>query len=155
MAHLWTPGSGAETWVATPLAGDSAAFGLRRSGGEPECWVAIGPPAVHVNGVALDVGIRVLRDRDELRVGDARAYYSSESLPVVVAFPGAERPVFCPRCQQEIPPQSAAVRCPACGVWHHQTDELPCWTYAEHCALCDQPTALDGGFRWSPEEVGP
>jgi hypothetical protein len=140
--------------MATPLAGDYAAFGLQRSGGEPESWVAIGSPALHVNGVALDVGIRVLRDRDEVRVGDARAYFSAEALPVVVAFPGAERPVFCPRCQQEIAPQSAAVRCPSCGVWHHQADELPCWTYDAKCALCDQPTALDGGLRWSPEEVG-
>ena len=42
-----------------------------------------------------------------------------------------------------------AVQCPACGRWFHQSAELPCWTYSDHC-LCPQPTALDCGYQWTP-----
>jgi len=45
------------------------------------------------------------------------------------------------------------VRCPQCGVWHHQSDELPCWVYSSSCSLCDHPTALDAGYRWIPGEL--
>ena len=45
------------------------------------------------------------------------------------------------------------VTCPQCGVWHHQreTDALRCWTYSPHCAMCDQPTDLSAGYRWTPQ----
>jgi len=155
--HLWVRGPSDDLgdWTATPLVGDggriSPLLDVRRAASG--AWVAVGPPAVHVNGGALDLGIHVLRDRDELRHGAARVFFSTESLPEVASFPGAEQPVFCPRCQLAILPQSAAVRCPKCGVWQHLTDDLPCWTYTDHCTLCDQPSALDGGFRWTPEEL--
>jgi len=154
MAHLWTYET--SNWAALPLAGDEftllPALRVQRAAA-CDAWVVVGPPAVHVNGVALDTGIRVLRDRDELRAGGRRAFFSTESLAVVAAFPGAERAVSCPRCKLEIVADSPAVRCPKCDVWHHQTDELPCFTYRERCTLCDQPSALDGGFRWTPEEL--
>ena len=45
----------------------------------------------------------------------------------------------------------SAVRCPQCGIWYHQHDQLPCWTYAPACGFCPQSTALDAGFAWTPE----
>jgi hypothetical protein len=175
MAHLWTQDQSAGEWVAMPLT-DSAlvvaapgahALHLRPRGEFPnppaallrsqldgrESWVLTG--AARVNGMPLLTGIRVLRDRDELEIGGLCAFFSTETLALVQPMPRGDKPVFCPRCKQAIEPKSAAVRCPQCRVWHHQSDDLPCWTYAnaEHCSLCDQPTALDAGYRWTPEEL--
>jgi len=80
-------------------------------------------------------------------------FFSTELLAGVTPYPGSERPILCARCKAEIATASPAVRCPRCGAWHHQSDELPCWTYAERCSVCDQPTALDAGFAWTPEEL--
>ena len=44
------------------------------------------------------------------------------------------------------------VSCPNCGVRHHQSAELRCWTYAPGCAVCGWPTTLDARFRWVPDE---
>jgi len=161
MAHLWIreptapPDSG--EWSPMSLADDSPAIHpavlVLRTSSEPAAWVLIGNPAVHVNGAPLDAGIRVLRDRDELRVDAHRTFVSTESLATVASFPGGDRAVFCPRCKLQIVPESAAVRCPRCGVWHHQSVELPCWTYAEHCTLCNQSSGLDAGFGWTPEDL--
>jgi hypothetical protein len=159
MAHLWirepAGPSSPDGWSAMPLADDALAIRLtmlvHRAGAEPDVWVLIGSAAVHVNGTSLDTGIRVLRDRDELRVDGHRTFFSTELLPEVVSFPGGGRPTFCPRCKLEIASLSPAVCCPQCSVWHHQAEELPCWTYGEHCTMCDQPSALDAGFRWTPE----
>jgi Zn finger protein HypA/HybF involved in hydrogenase expression len=108
---------------------------------------------VSINGLPLTVGIRALADRDEIRAGERAFYFSTESLAQVEDFPGSDNALFCPRCKQEIEKNTSAVRCPACSVWHHQTDELNCWTYAETCALCSQQTDLSAGFRWTPEEL--
>jgi hypothetical protein len=164
MAYLWTcsstasdaarPASGDE-WSPLPLVGAALALHptvqLRRSAAEPDIWVVVGAASLRVNGEPLDAGIRVLRDRDELRAGSRRAFFSAESPVELVAFPAPDRAVLCPRCKLEIPPASPAVRCPQCRVWHHQSDDLPCWTYDRHCATCDRPSALDAGFRWTPE----
>jgi hypothetical protein len=156
MAHLWMrDASTQDGWSPSALAGDArvlSAAALVRHAVEPEGWVLIGPRAVRVNGASLDAGIRVLRDRDEIVAGAGRIFFSSESLAAIVAFPAGAPPTFCARCKLAIAPGSPAVRCPQCVLWHHQSDELPCWTYAERCTMCDQPTALDAGFRWTPEE---
>ncbi len=165
MAHLWIreASEGAvgqpapDEWSLMPLDADAVAIHsaalLRRPTSEPEIWILVGPPVVRVNGNPLDAGIRVLRDRDELRTGGTRTFFSTESLPVMVPFTGGERSTFCPRCKLEVAAGSPAVACPQCRVWHHQSDELPCWTYAERCTMCDQPTALGAGFRWTPEDL--
>jgi len=125
---------------------------LRRPTPAGDAWVLVGMPAVRVNGSPLAAGIRVLRDRDELVVGGSRVFFSTESLAAIEPFAGDEA-VSCPRCGLGIPPRSPAVLCPHCRVYHHQSDELPCWTYTEHCATCDQSTALEAGFRWTPEAL--
>jgi hypothetical protein len=118
-----------------------------------ETWVLMAQSA-RINGLSLDLSMRVLRDKDEISVGgNQRFFYSAERLVCVVPFPGAEHEVFCPRCQQRVEKDTPAVKCPGCGAWHHQSDELPCWTYGGTCTLCDQPTALDAGYRWTPEDL--
>lgn len=180
MAHLWVRDE-AEQWAVMPL--EQAAFTLTScpprpisgpsgglSGGrglvasvlllrsgERDCtWILIASVGaeVSVNGMPLAAGIRVLADRDEIRVPSAGSYYfSTESLARVEEFPASEQTLFCPRCKQEIDKGTAAVRCPGCGVWHHQTEELNCWTYSDVCALCAHATEMNGGFRWTPEEL--
>ena len=116
-------------------------------------WVVIGPPSLRLNGAALDVGIAVMVDRDELCVGGRRMFFTTESVPTVVPFPGSDRPVSCARCGSVIAPGSPAVACPTCGLWYHESEELPCWTYGPHCVADDQPTALDAELRFSPEDL--
>jgi hypothetical protein len=176
MAHMWfQDAAGAWAVVAldgeafvlhasrvAPLAADAAAAGApillhhdaRDDGAEREVWAVLGD--VLVNGVGAATRIQALRDRDELRLPGTRpAFFSTERLACVEPMPAAERPVACPRCTQAIAAGSPAVRCPACGVHYHQDPaaRLPCWTYHATCALCPQPTALDGGYRWTPEEA--
>jgi hypothetical protein len=105
-----------------------------------------------VNGEPLWLGLRLLRDRDEIRLGPAaRVYFSAERLAEVVPFPSPAREVHCPRCHQIIVAGSPAVACPGCQTWHHATAGLPCWTYDQRCAMCPQATALDAGLSWSPQ----
>ena len=144
-----------------PFAGQSVAL-VRHGNNSPEQWslLARNGTNVRVNGSPVVLGIRVLSDRDEITVradapaGSLRCFYSAERLAEVVAFPGGGT-VRCPRCKQPIRQGQMAVQCPSadCGAWHHQSPELPCWTYSVSCALCPQPTELGGGFRWTPEEL--
>jgi len=134
----------------------SQVISLRAPGltGAPWVLMAGAKGAVRVNGIALATGMRVLADRDEIRVGSSHTlFFSAESLARIEPFVGANQRLFCPRCKQEIVKEAMAVMCPACGVWHHQSDDLPCWTYSSSCALCPQPTDLNAGYRWTPEEL--
>jgi hypothetical protein len=162
MAHLWQPDETADGgWTPVPLApntslaGGLASFSIARTP-EGETWVLLAEPtpgeaSVRVNGTPLAIGIAALRDRDEVMAGGARAFFSTERLATITTFEGAECAVFCPRCKLEIAPGTPVVRCPTCGILHHQSDDYGCWTYAERCAMCDQRTALDTGYRWTPE----
>ncbi len=177
MAHLWM--FEAEAWRAMPLAADRFDLGASAAGpaastsgspssAEPQSallirsgadgsptWALITAPeaGVRVNGEAPLAGLSALADRDEIRTKDGRRlYYSTETLAQVEPFPGAERPVYCGRCRQLVETGAPSVSCPGCAVRYHQTAELPCWTYADKCTFCEQATALDAGYRWSPEE---
>ena len=163
MAHLWERDPDTD-WAPRPLPeGEPSFLGPDRDGGpvlmpcrleSGEAWVLLSRPAagVRVNGVPVVAGISVLDDRDEIRVGSARqAYFSTECLARIVPFSGAGREVACPRCRLALVAGSPAVQCPHCGVWHHQSDEYPCWTYCETCALCEQSTDLSAGYTWTPE----
>ncbi len=177
MAHLWTQdGSG---WIAHTLSGKTyavAAFAAPRAAspvspsveGCPavaqlvradctgsEIWALMSAPGscIRVAGEAVPAGLRVLRDRDEIRTPNGGRYsFSAESLAAVTPFDSSLRDVFCGRCRQRIAMGTPAVRCPECGIWYDQSAELPCWTYADTCAFCGRSTALDTGFAWSPEE---
>lgn len=166
MPHLWLQND--NRWDPAPLggsalalddaaslrplgAGEAAPLRFQPAGGDSWVLLATQRAGVRVNGHALVAGIRVLRDRDEIAFDGARCFFSTERLACVEPFPGADGPVFCARCKQAIEPGSPAVRCPGCGTWCHQREDLGCWTYGPKCPLCDQPSALDAGFRWEPE----
>ena len=175
MAHLWIK-NGSDEWAVLPLeadafslatnpprlAGDATDGGGDASGvvlmrgrqGDEAFWVLIsgGAREVWVNGVALALGVRAVADRDEISVGRVGTFYfSTESLARVEEFPGAAQALYCPRCKLAVERATPSVKCPQCGVWYHQSEELPCWAYAETCALCPQTTDAGAGFRWTPE----
>jgi hypothetical protein len=173
MAHLWVKDESAQ-WAVLPFDEDAYSLAtvppqplregsgndqiapgavLMRAEGAPG-WVLIAaaPCDVRVNGEPLVLGIRALKDRDEIRIKGAGAFYfSTESLARVEPFLGSDKGIFCPRCKQQVEEGAAAVKCPGCAVWYHQTENLPCWAYSEVCALCPQPTALDSGYQWTPD----
>jgi hypothetical protein len=176
MAHLWLRHDGND-WSAMPLTGhamdisvhpprilaesfrlgeDSRAALIRVATEDPPVWVLLVSAGsdVRINGFAPVADVRVLQDRDEIRVTPTGAlFFSTEMLARVEEFPGSERAVFCGRCRQAMEKGQMAVRCPhsRCGIWYHQTGKLPCWTYAPSCGFCPQPTSLDAGFSWIPE----
>ncbi|MAE64932.1 MAG: hypothetical protein CMJ18_11740 [Phycisphaeraceae bacterium] len=135
--------------------GDAALVTLVRSDSdERQEWalVCADPKRVRVNGAPV-FGLRMLEHRDELRLDAGRALFSTETLPVITPFAGPKG-AKCPRCMLEIEHETDSVRCPTCHVAHHQTAKRPCWTYSDLCAACvDHPTALDGGYRWTPEDL--
>lgn len=179
MSHLWIK-DGEGIWIDHPLDADGVSIGpggpaplaarallCRRSGPvlaktrvarDLECWVLLDGSAsrVRVNGVPLRIGVRVLADRDAIALGDVRVmFFSSERLAQIVPFPGRDDGTCCIRCKLPLEPGVPSVRCPApaCGFWHHQCDDTPCWTYTESCAGCGHPTAFESGFQWSPSEL--
>ena len=160
MAHLWMQDDERQ-WGIMPLEQENyrltagAVRGRHPHGARGETWLIESGCGreVSVNGRPLWLGLRVLRDKDQICVpAVGRFYFATERLAKVEPFPGATQPVYCARCKELVEPGALSVQCPQCGTWHHQSDDLPCWTYAERCALCDQPTALDGRYRWTPEE---
>lgn len=123
------------------------------TGGTPAWALVLAPDApIRVNGRSVLAGLCVLADRDAILAGGAQFFFSAESLAVIEPLPRTDRPIFCSRCQQKIEVGSPAVRCPNCGAWYCQSEALPCWTYAPTCTHCPQPTALDLGLKWTPEE---
>ncbi|MGB9620632.1 MAG: hypothetical protein ACPL7K_09490, partial [Armatimonadota bacterium] len=115
-----------------------------------------GPEAgVQVNGKPDRLGICVLQDRDELFFTDSRTriYYTRETPASVTSFPGSDREIRCARCTAPLEPGNPSVRCPGCGLWYHESEELPCWTYAQTCAECGALTSLDGSYTWTPEDL--
>ena len=179
MAHFWLRDDDGD-WVVLPLdpgfwdlaadpprrlrgkrsrsrAGDTALLLSSGSGtdAEPTCWLVLtsGGSDLRINGWPARSGICALEDRDELRIDQRTLYFSTERLAATGPFAAGANPLFCPRCKQTLEDDTAAVRCPGCGVWHHQSEQLPCWSYAPTCALCEQSTDLEAGFRWTPEEL--
>lgn len=177
MAHLWARDAGG-AWAVLPLSGDefdlvslpvpspasSRRPGGRRSGRLLRAmsegaagteWVLVAPPEeqIAVNGLPLLAGIHSLGDRDEIGLAGESVFFSTETLARIEAMPASQEVRFCPRCKQAIEEASPAVRCPQCGLWHHQSETLPCWLYSSTCAMCPQDTDLEAGFRWTPEDL--
>jgi DNA-directed RNA polymerase subunit RPC12/RpoP len=125
---------------------------LVRSAGtsHEERWVLITREhELRVNGRAVAGGAVALADRDEIRMGAARAYFSTERAAEIEPYPHASS-VVCARCRSEITHGTPAIRCPRCDVWHHQDDRRPCYTYTETCSTCSRSTDLARGFEWTP-----
>ncbi len=168
---------GQPEWAVVPLEGDAGVFILtddpsrpvrlggrarngsgvaeilRVEGRQSETYILQSPEreGVRVNGLPLVAGFRVLDDRDEIRMTrTGRIYFSTESSPRVEPFREGQEAAQCPRCKGRIAEGDLSVQCPKCRTWHHERSDLGCWTYTDSCALCDQPTRLDAGFRWTP-----
>jgi len=127
---------------AAPLAG-RARFSL------------LAPPGccVWVNQGRVFSGLRVLRHRDAIRIGQAPAlYFTTERLAQVETFPGSDEATHCPRCRSEILPNDAVVRCPGCQVAMHEmpAEKRGCWSYAPTCCVCGGPTDFSTGYQWHP-----
>lgn len=176
MAHLWIH-SAARGWEELQLPTDrevqltsdpqhllnprdtdpepTASIRLLADASEAEpVWILIAAHGedVWINDAPLALGIWRLTDRDEIRIPGAEPiYFSTENPAQIEPFDGD--PVTCPRCRTAISSGSPSVRCPGCGVAHHQSEELGCWTYASHCALCPETTNLDAGYRFRPEDL--
>jgi uncharacterized protein YbaR (Trm112 family) len=177
MAHLWVK-TDSEQWAVLPLEADAFALTtnppsplnnpsgvdnamsrvvlLRQARAEETSWVLIAGAErdARINGDHLMLGVRTIEDRDEIHIeGTGTFYFSTESLARVESFPGSKESLYCPRCKQAVESGNSAVKCPQCRTWYHQAEDLPCWVYAETCALCPQATDFDSGFRWTPEEL--
>jgi hypothetical protein len=168
--HREPPGE----WIATRLAAASAlvsprpfvlheaggacgaAWRLVRWGGRAE-WAVLVPPGSRllVNETPVTTGLRLLRHRDALRLAGEPPvlFFSTEEVPRVEPLEAVGDPLSCPRCRRPVDAGQAVVHCPACGLVHHQSPELPCWTYAATCAGCGQPTDLGAGLQWTPEDL--
>ena len=125
-------------------------------GGQARWMLYAGPDAaMAVNGQTMALGMRALRDRDEIRLGrSCHLIFSTDAVPHVEPFPGIGHEAICPRCWEPIEVGRAAVRCPRCGVWHHEDEsiERACWTHDPVCAADQtQGTRLDGTLNWTPE----
>jgi hypothetical protein len=109
-------------------------------------------PNVRVNGSPALAGLRLLHDRDEICMHDARLFFSTERLPQVEPIPDLGRPVACARCRSGLEPGTSGVVCPRCGAWCHETPELPCWSYGPACPFCEQRTDAET-YSWTPSEL--
>lgn len=180
MAHLWVQ-TNTQQWSILPLDGSTAwtftedhdhlilrghpasdcqtgaVLMSSQDTGKDQRWVLLVAAAsgMRVNGEPVVLGIRTLGDKDEIRMpGGVQTFFSIETLARVERFPGlGEQRCFCPRCKQAIVHGSLAIRCPQCRVWHHHSEDLPCWSYGEHCAVCDQLSTLNADYRWTPEDL--
>ena len=115
-------------------------------------WVLLGRPDQHLvhNGATCLAGMRVLEHQDCIALeGFETVYFSTEEELRIEPFT-ASAEASCPRCRRAILPGDPAVKCPSCGVFHHEMADSNCWTYAPTCALCQRQTQLDAGLQWSP-----
>jgi hypothetical protein len=109
-----------------------------------------GNRVLHLNGMT-PFSLHVLQDRDELSAAGQKLYFSSEQVVQIEKFELAkgQQPLNCPRCKDVIEAGTPAVKCPACGLWFHESEELglTCWSYDAKC-LCGHSTK--GGEGWKP-----
>lgn len=175
MAHLWVK-SEDQQWALLPLEADGFCLSshpprlldqerqmlseqvalFRERGGVHESWILLcgARKQVSVNGFPLVAGIRVLSDRDEIRIeGAGTLFFSGEKLARVEAFPGGDSTVHCARCTRELHAGTPAVRCSFCALWHHEEEGSLCWTYDGSCAECSHSTKLNARYSWTPENL--
>jgi hypothetical protein len=123
-----------------------------------EHWTLLSPKhrTTRVNGTPVTAAVRVLKDQDAIAVtGGETLFFSAEKVVQILPYTGNDESICCIRCKLPLRPGTPTVRCPnpECGFVHHETNDRPCWTYAEGCAACGYPTDLEAGLQWSPEEL--
>jgi hypothetical protein len=169
MARLWIHHNA--KWNIFPLQNDLSAISLaeivseaqnsaptlvRKADDDQRQWAILARPdeePVHVNGDPVLLGVRALHDRDAIQFGGGeRIYFSTESAPVVEAYGAGKTPVACARCGTLIHPGDLSVKCGKCAAIFHQSPDLPCFTYADHC-ICGHPTTMNDDNCWRPDEI--
>ena len=170
MAHLWiATGNGGHAVLALeqaehalpagpwPFTADAPAAATLIRVDARDTWALVArDERVRVNGVAIPAGLAIVADKDEILVpGVPPMWFSTETIARISKAPALDgRALSCPRCRRTIEVGTPAVACPSCRVWHHQTPELPCFTYdAAPCGACGERFDLDGAFRWCPDEL--
>jgi hypothetical protein len=167
VAQIWFRDE-AKTWkpvglVEGPLelgageAGSGVAVCRAHGNGAAGAWVLVCGPkrSTRLNGLLLHTGIRVLADRDEIKVDtDPPVFFSTEELARAETFAGGDREIKCPRCKKPVQDGAQVVRCPVCQLTYHHSEnkERDCWGYAAACA-CGHSTAMDAGYRWTPQDM--
>jgi hypothetical protein len=157
----WTPRKMAEKSVevvASKVDANVCIVKPPRDGSLTEKYVLLWAPGkmVRLNGLEANAGIRVLCDRDEIRVGsEPPVFFSAEVLVQDEVFIAADTEMLCPRCERPLEDGAPVVRCPACSLaFHYNRDDKTkdCWEYAPTCT-CGQSTEMGTGFKWTPHEV--
>lgn len=159
-----------QRWCSEPIgdgecsipAAEPRPFSLLPFGPQANRQTALLVPATGqacVNGNPVIGHVKVLAHQDEILIGSARWYFSSEAQPQLSEFrlgEGQRRPK-CGVCRANLEDGQQCVVCPRCGRVFHQIDaqdgrpEKHCFTYREHC-LCGHPTALGNDHLWQPDE---
>lgn len=98
--------------------------------------------SVRVNGIRC-LPLQILRDRDEIRVGNKIFYFSMDSIPRVSRV-HVNRTVRCARCLGCLATGDEVVRCPGCQAHHHPD----CWRLGPGCQKCQH--AADA-VSWTPD----
>jgi hypothetical protein len=174
MAYLWIENAEDGRWLPVELIGETWVFSttVPRALGEsgdgdsvsrPTLLVRRGSPTngqwvllaghdanVRVNGSPMASVNRVLQDHDEILLGDAetdfwqRWFFSMAGNATVEPFPDSRAPACCAKCKRPILVGELAVRCPACGHWHHETGNGQCcWSLPGCCTRCRCRAPLD------------
>jgi hypothetical protein len=166
MAEIWFEHRG--SWTVHSLRGARVAlgelFGAAANGitlvrcllGGKERWAVVMSPRtiMNINGINMPMlGMHIVNDKDRAKLVGASFFFSSEKLARVETRSANAGAAVCARCRGPIAPSAEIVACPACGSLHHETQTLPCFSYAETCAVCLGPTALDGAYRFFPGDL--
>jgi hypothetical protein len=108
---------------------------------------------VRVNGYR-PLGIVVLRDRDVVSIGSQTFHFAERTPTEPEPFPGGDRELCCARCKKVMHPAELAIRCAACGSWHHvrpeKAEEDCCWRHDLRCGQCQRNR---DELIWSPEDL--
>jgi hypothetical protein len=147
MGYLRLHQDGRVAWVAEDTDRQALLHPWQETTGAASYLLLVKPGAgVRLNG-RQPLSLSLLQDRDEITLGKTAVYFTTETLPVVVPFPGSADTLFCARCKGALNTGELALQCPGCQLWYHAHDTRPCWTYHTHC-VCAYPT--HGDFVWRP-----
>jgi hypothetical protein len=103
------------------------------------------------------LGVALVGDRSELRVGAERLYVTRAAAASAERFDGADAGASCARCTRALRRGDAALRCANCGAWHHEgprvegeREQLLCASYDPQCGACH--VRFDE-LAWTPEAL--
>jgi hypothetical protein len=108
---------------------------------------------VTVNGYR-PLGIVVLRDRDMITIGSQSLLFAEKMPTNPEPLPARASDLCCARCKEVLRVGELAIRCAACGAWHHSRPESPqddCFLYDD--AKCGRCFRSRDEIHWAPEDL--